>query len=336
MNQRFVFPRAGAHNGVAPGVRRYVFLLLDGHCQLSFNAALEALSLANGFGPVSRFEWLILSETGRPVINSNGGFTAIHGGLQELNRRDIVIVCGGTSIAHATSAAVIGWLRRERRRGVVCGALVGAVFSLAAAGLLRGREAAVHWEIENAFVESFPDVSLSGSIFVDDMECFTCVGRAATIDLILHLIAKDAGDRVSADVSDRMVYTNALPIRKNQRLSLQALIGKRLTKLEAAVRLIEDNLETPLSPSEIADQVGISTRQLERLFKVNLRTTPNAFYMKKRLIKARELLLHTDMQLIEVACACGFNTQAYFSKRYRMEFGVPPSEDTGRSLAVAN
>ena len=90
---------------------------------------------------------------------------------------------------------------------------------------------------------------------------------------------------------------------------------------------MQDCIEEPVSPSVIANQIGISTRQLERLFARYLGVSPNTYMITLRLERAQALLQHTQMRTIDIAIACGFSTESIFSKRYKRHFGIPPSEE---------
>jgi transcriptional regulator GlxA family with amidase domain len=92
---------------------------------------------------------------------------------------------------------------------------------------------------------------------------------------------------------------------------------------------MEANLEDPISPAKLAEEVGISTRQLERLFRRYLARSPKRYYMELRLQKARHLLLQTDMSVINVALACGFTSPSHFSKCYRTHFSTTPYRERG-------
>jgi transcriptional regulator GlxA family with amidase domain len=92
---------------------------------------------------------------------------------------------------------------------------------------------------------------------------------------------------------------------------------------------MEGNLEEPLSPSLLAKQAGLSTRQLERLFRRYLDRSPKRYYLELRLKKARSLLLQTDMSVINVALACGFSSPSHFSKCYRAFYGRTPYRERG-------
>lgn len=150
------------------------------------------------------------------------------------------------------------------------------------------------------------------------------------MDLMLYLIERDHGRELANHVAEKMVYSAPRSPHHNQRLSLQLRAGKRSSKLTDAVEIMNANIEAPLTPSEVATSVGLSSRQLERLFRKHLGTTPKTHYTGLRLRKARDLMFQTDMKLSEICFACGFNSQTHFSKAYRASFGVSPSRDDGR------
>jgi transcriptional regulator GlxA family with amidase domain len=122
------------------------------------------------------------------------------------------------------------------------------------------------------------------------------------------------------------------PIRTDtdeQRLSVPARIGVRHPKLVSIIQTMEQNTEEPISPSDLAKGVNMSTRQLERLFRRYLNRSPKRYYMELRLEKARNLLLQTDMTVINVALACGFTSPSHFSKCYRNHFERTPYRERG-------
>ena len=90
---------------------------------------------------------------------------------------------------------------------------------------------------------------------------------------------------------------------------------------------MEANLEEPIELDNLAEYVALSRRQLERLFQKYLHCTPSRYYLRLRLVRARQLLKQTSMSIIELAYVCGFVSTPHFSKCYREYFGVPPSEE---------
>ena len=99
------------------------------------------------------------------------------------------------------------------------------------------------------------------------------------------------------------------------------------SKVLSAVALMERNLEQPLSPTALARHVGITPRQLERLFKATLGEAPARYYLALRLTRARHLLRQTDLPAVEIAMITGFSSGSVFSRGYREHFGKPPRED---------
>lgn len=315
---------------MAPDPIRYVFLMVPGFSPLGFTCAQEALALANRFaGGGAYYEWMLISEDGAPVAAWNGLNVNVDAGLVDLDRRDKLIVCAGEDAARGASRRVLGWLRRETRKGGEFGALSSGAYVLAAAGLLTGKSVTTHWEYTAAMSERFPDVVFQESIFAVDGRVFTCAGGASSMDLMLYRIHSDYGAEMATWVADQMVYTRPRSDSDAQRVSLTGRGGVQHSKLLAAIGIMRENLEEPLPPREIAAQLGVSSRQMERLFMRYLNTSPNRYYMALRLEKARQLIMQTEMSQTEIAMICGFKSLAHFSRSYRAFHGAAPSRDTG-------
>jgi AraC family carnitine catabolism transcriptional activator len=93
-----------------------------------------------------------------------------------------------------------------------------------------------------------------------------------------------------------------------------------------AIRLMEENLEAPLQPGEVAGHVDLTIRQLERLFRRKLNDSPARYYLKIRLQAARNLLFYSDVSIQNVALSCGFSGADVFSRTFRNHFGQSPRE----------
>jgi len=110
-------------------------------------------------------------------------------------------------------------------------------------------------------------------------------------------------------------------------MALRFRVGVSHPKLLSAIQFMEENLETPLEREEIAEVVGLSTRQLERLFRKYLNSTPRKYYFGLRMQRARILLRQTSMSVLDVALASGFVSASHFAKCYREFFGHSPRRD---------
>ena len=313
--------------------RRFVFVLMENFTLLSFSSALDALRIANRMSGKTLYEWTFIGENEGVVSCSAGTQFKLDNSLIELHRDDTVLLCGGTSIQEATTKKLIGWLRREARRGLTIGGLCTAAYPMAKAGLLDEKKATIHWENQDSFAEEFLEVELTKTVFVCDGNRYTTAGGTSSIDLLLKIIADEHGEELANAVADQMIYSSIRTDQDTQRLSVPTRIGVRHPKLSKVIQMMEINIEEPISPSILAKDVGMSTRQLERLFRRYLDRSPKRYYMELRLQKARNLLMQTDMSVINVALACGFASPSHFSKCYRAHYDTTPYRERGSHAA---
>lgn len=311
--------------------RRFIFLLLDRFTLMAFASAIEPLRLANQVSGEKLYDWKLASEDGGDVTCSNGTVMRADMGLGEVTRDDTVMVCGGIDVAEATTKPILAWLRREARRGAAVGGLCTGAWAVAKAGLLDGRRATIHWENQDSFAEDFEEVTLSKAVFVIDGNRLTTAGGTASVDLMLKMIALDHGEALANTIADQLIYNSIRTDRDSQRLSIPTRIGVRHPKLAQVIARMEMNIEEPISPARLAAEVGMSTRQLERLFSRYLSRSPKRHYMEIRLQKARNLLMQTEMSVINVALACGFTSPSHFSKCYRAQYQTTPYRERGAS-----
>jgi transcriptional regulator GlxA family with amidase domain len=309
--------------------RHVVFLLLERFTLMAHAAAIEPLRLANRVAGRQLYSWQLVSESGKPVKCSNGTEIAVSAGLEDLPADAMIFVCGGVDVQRATTPAILSWLRKRARYGnTIVGICTGA-WTLAKAGLLDGYRATIHWENHDALIEDFPEIDLTRSVFVIHGKRLTSAGGTAPLDMMLTLLTTSHGADLAHAVADQLIYSSIRTNRDTQRLSIPARIGVRHPKLGRVIEFMENHIETPISPAELADAAGMSTRQLERLFRRYLNKSPKRYYMELRLERARNLLMQTDMSVISVALATGFTSPSHFSKCYRAHYETTPYRERG-------
>nr|WP_037272021.1 GlxA family transcriptional regulator [Roseovarius mucosus] len=309
--------------------KRFVFVLLDKFTLLSFASAIECLRIANRMAEEELYSWVLTGDSDEVITCSAGVRFNLDFPLSELNREDVVLVCGGMDVQKTATKRMLNWLRREARKGLRMGGLCTASYVLARAGLLDGKRATIHWENHDSFLEEFEDVTLTKSVFVIDGNRMSTAGGTSSIDLMLNIIADDHGEKLANAVADQQIYSSIRTDQDTQRLSVPTRIGVRHPKLSQVIQMMETNIEEPISPATLARDVGMSTRQLERLFRRYLSRSPKRYYMELRLQKARNLLMQTDMTVINVALACGFASPSHFSKCYRAHYNTTPYRERG-------
>jgi AraC family transcriptional regulator, glycine betaine-responsive activator len=304
-------------------------ILIPEFTMMPVTSVIEPLRIANRLSEKTLYRWTLHSLDGQPVSASSQISTMANGDLESISPDATIIVCGGLNVQQHTDKRLLAWLRKTARRGAQIGAVCTGAHILAEAGLLDGYRCTIHWENLPGFSEAFPELKATGGLFEIDEDRFTSAGGTTAIDMMLTMIASQHGPDLASAVAEGILHSPIRHHSENQRMSLPARIGARHPKLVSIIEKMEENLEDPLSPSLLAKQAGLSTRQLERLFRRYLDRSPKRYYLELRLKKARSLLLQTDMSVINVALACGFSSPSHFSKCYRSFYGRTPYRERG-------
>jgi transcriptional regulator GlxA family with amidase domain len=304
-------------------------ILMPEFTMMPVTSAIEPLRIANRLSEKTFYKWSMHSVDGKPVAASNGILAMVEGDLATVPEQATVIVCGGLNVQRHADKRLAAWLRKVARRGNDIGAVCTGAHLLAEAGLLDGYRCTIHWENLPGFSEAFPELEATGGLFEIDRDRFTSAGGTTALDMMLTLIASQHGPELASAVAEGILHSPIRHHSEHQRMSLPARIGARHPKLVSIIEEMEKNLEEPLSPSVLARQSGLSTRQLERLFRRYLDRSPKRYYLELRLKRARSLLLQTDMSVINVALACGFSSPSHFSKCYRAFYGRTPYRERG-------
>ncbi|MGV3549593.1 GlxA family transcriptional regulator [Rhizobium sp.] len=292
-------------------------------------AFIDPFRAANYLEGVTRFRWNLVSANGGMCLASNG-FSVETQRLADFQSDgfDIVVMSASWTPETARTPQLLAALRKWARAGSIMGALDTGGFILADAGLLSGHRATVHYEHIDAFKELHSDVDVSEDIFVRDDKRFTCAGGIASADIALHIIRASSGDAL-ANAAARYIFHPSLrqPGTSQNPASIEPLGSHVPASIRQAIVVMEQYLENPLSVPDIADKVGISHRQMDRLFLRYVGKSPAIYYRDIRLDRARGLVTQTDMPMSEIAIASGFASQVHFSRAYRERFGLPPRTD---------
>lgn len=317
-------------------ITRFGFLLLPNYSMIAFVSALEPLRMANRLSARTLYEWRTLTLDGAPVAASNGLRVPPDSPIDDMDSITTLFVCGGIDVHRACDKPLLSRLRKLSQEKLTLGALCTGSFALAKARLLDGYRCTIHWENMASMHEQFPDIVVSPELFELDRDRYTCAGGTAALDMMLHLIGQEHGIELAAHISEEFMCERIRGRHDRQRVPLRVHLGMSQPKLSEAVTLMEANIEEPMSLDEVAEHVGISRRQLERLFQKYLHCVPTRYYLELRLARARQLLLQTGMSIVDVALACGFVSAPHFSKCYRDFFGIPPRDERRNHATSTN
>lgn len=309
---------------------RFGFLLLNNFTLISLSSAVEPLRMANRICRSDYYAWKTISETGEAVSASDGLCVNVDCGIDRadsMNDLDVVIVCSGIRVERNSSKPVAEWLKAVNQQGISLGAICTGSYVLAAAGLLNGYRCSIHWENMAALIDQFPKIAVNRSVFTIDRNRYTSSGGTTPADMMLHLISAQCGVEVSAGVAEQFIYERIRRADDLQRVPLKHVIGHQSGKLVAAVELMEANIREPISQEDLAAYVGLSRRQIQRLFQRYLMCAPSRYYLRLRLQRARELLRQTSIDLVEISALTGFVSTSHFSKSYKAFYGHSPSTE---------
>lgn len=303
------------------------FLLVPGFSMMAFVSAVEPLRVANRMAACELFSWQLLSLDGEPVTASNGMRVVADAAFDSVDYVPQLFVCAGFEPERFADTGVCNWLRRMAAYKSVVGAIDTGCYLLAKAKLLDGYRVTLHWESVAAFAEVYPTIEVTQELFEIDRNRMTCAGGTAAMDMMLHMVAQRHDQELAVAVSEQFIQNRIRNPSDHQRMRLSSRLGVHNPHIVRVVERMENNIEAPVPTATLARDAGISLRQLERLFASQLGQTPQKYYLQLRLVRARELLQQSEMQIISIALACGFASAAPFSRAYKAHFGCTPQQE---------
>ncbi|HEX9448780.1 MAG TPA: GlxA family transcriptional regulator [Dongiaceae bacterium] len=324
-----------------PKPHRLVFIVLPDFSNLGLALAIEPLFLANWLSQRHLFDWSVLSVDGLSVKASNGMRVPVDGAIGETADFETAIVLASFNVKqHAEDQRVIGWLRRMSRFGITLGAIETGSEILAAAGLLDGYQAAVHWDNLDGFRERYPDVEAVAQLYTIARDRLTCAGATAILDMMLRWITQigdsDLGSEsgLAGEIAQHLLMSNRRPPIQEQGAPYIEKDAVSNQAVSRALTIMQETIEDPITCGDLAARVGLSQRQLQRHFQRHRGTTIAREYLLLRLARAHKLLQQTDLPVTEIAISAGFASLENFSRIYRQIFGCSPSADRQQSVSA--
>lgn len=306
--------------------RHAAFLVVPRFNMMTMMTMIEVMRIANYLSPAPLYSWEVLSFDGAEITASNGFSVATKLPDDRIRRGEALFVLGSWNAENYKNSHTLAWIRRQARGGVrICSVELGC-YLLARAGLLSGKRATTHWSWMSGFEEQFDEVTVTEQLFTIDGQMMSCAGGLAGVDLMLRLVGDEHGERLAGEIADQMLYHPIRPATAPQRRTMGRGMETLVPMVREAITLIEKNIAEPLTVPEIADELGVSQRQLERQFKANIGCTVVQFGLLLRLQHARVLLISTGLSVREIATASGFNTLSHFAFSFGKCFGRRPSD----------
>ena len=260
-----------------------------------------------------------------PVTCSNGVVISPDAELEHVQKNATIFVCSGVEPMFTADKQVINWIRKQHRMGSKFGGICTGAYALARAGIIGPSKFTLHWENQPGFIETFPELLPTQSLFEIEENLITCGGGSAATDMMLHLIEESLGREVAIVVADMCIHKRASGQKAPQKSSLSVALGSRNLHLISAIQVMTETVEEPLPLVKMCEILKISRRQLERLFKRYTQQSPIQFYYSLRLEKAHALLNETNMSITEIATATGFNSVSHLSRQFKAKYNISPT-----------
>jgi transcriptional regulator GlxA family with amidase domain len=317
--------------------RRVTFVLLPPVSLLALGGALEALKAANLVLGTTTYAVRLLSLDGRPASDSLGGEVSVQGALDghDVSLDDLLVLASDAPpLEHDDRLAPLARvLRTAAGQGCTLATIGSAAAWAARCGVLGGYRTTLPWREVRALAERHLDVVVSSNVFEIDRDRLGCAGGSASLDMMIAWLGQRHGPRLVQQLAAHFGLTRLRSADERQPTPSASLPGTS-SKLSEAIALMEANLGEPLATEDIAQLVGVSRRQLERLFKQHLDALPSRWYAELRLAQARRLLQESSQSILQIGLACGFSSGPRFSNAYRAHFGrTPRDERAGRAAA---
>jgi AraC family transcriptional regulator, transcriptional activator FtrA len=293
----------------------------DGTPLFELAAACEVFGVDRGLTE----RWYDLRICGQDDAEVGGWLrAAVRHDLAVLSEADTVIIPSCRDVARPAPRALIDAVRAAHAAGARVASLCTGAFVLAEAGLLDGRQATTHWAHSALLQDRYPAVRVdAGVLYVDDGDVLTSAGKAAGMDLCLHLVRTDHGTAVANALARSLVVPPHRAGGQAQFIPAAVAHGRNHVLAELMSWAL-DRIEHPLTVRDLARRAGMSSRNLARHFNAVTGTTPLRWLVNERVRRAQELLEISDLSVEQIASRTGMGTATTLRRHFSQQLGVPP------------
>lgn len=255
------------------------------------------------------------------VATVGGPDMQVTGGLDVASCADTLVVMGGGG--GPVDPRLLDVLRGTDARRVA--AICTGTFVLARAGLLDGRRATTHWELNDELARRFPAVTVErDAIYVEDGRFVTSAGAAACVELCLHIVRADHGAAAAARAA-RMAVAGPLRPGDQGQLVVKPLPPADPPALAATLAWALGRLDEPLTLADLAAHARMSARTLTRRFHDETGMSPLQWLLHQRVERACELLETTSLSMDHVAHRSGLGTADSLRLHLFRRIGTTPT-----------
>jgi transcriptional regulator GlxA family with amidase domain len=298
-------------------------LLIPGYNLAEMSHIVEPLEVANQRLGHHLYQWKLFSLDGGSLESSCGMQIDTLPLTSDfaVEQLDALVICASHDIYQLPLPAFKAPLKHLAKSGTFLGGVGTGPYYLYCAGLLTD----CRWTIDHRHLDELRQqgATPNRAIFNVNNNRFTCQGGSTSLDMMLHVIHLHHGKALAISVAEVM---NCAILRtpKEHRLDNKISPYGWPNALQQVASLMENNIDEPLSLSEISEYAGLGKRQIQRLFKVYIGISPSIYYLEKRLNHAHKLLFESEFSVEKISTRSGFSSLPSFYKCYKKRFGLPP------------
>jgi len=271
-------------------------------------------------------KWEILSTDLEPVKSSSGLSVSPWKTYDESGEYDYLVIVGGLiDRLDKIHPKTLEFIAQEYSAGVKLVGLCTGSFAIAMTGLLSGKRAAIHAHHRPQFTELFPDVvPVENEIYVSDGGILTCPGGTAAIDLAVEILIGHCGKSRGMKGLTALIVDEHRAAYRVGRSPYQDLEECGNWRVEQAVKIMQQKLRDPDTTEKLAEMLGSTVRQLNRVFIQHANATPQEVWRDMRLQHGRWRLMNSKRTITQIAFECGFADSSHFSRWFKLKFGETP------------
>jgi transcriptional regulator GlxA family with amidase domain len=305
-----------------PHVREFVIYVSSDFCDFEHAQICQTLRLANTLLVQPLFAWRVVSHTPGFVHGLNGVIVEAKLPGEICRESSTMIVLGGAGQLYEKWVNSVRVMQHKMLPVVL---LSDAATTYIQRTRTTGK-VTTHWRDALQLAETGYYPNLSNRFSEKSNGVITAAGGASTVELMIGLLAPFLTSAQVAELGSRLLLNTIRKSDAEQPKCMAdnaSLFDRQITH---AIRVMEGNIAEPLQMTELADQIGVSTRHLERAFRSALSDTPARFYKRMRAKRAKAMIEETLLPLIDVAVATGFGSTGSLSKTVRDEYGASPTK----------
>ena len=324
-------------DGAEPDVR-IAFLLTPAFTILPLAGFIDAVRHSSDEADKSRqifCHWEVLSTDLTPVASSAGLSISPWKTYDEAGEYDYLVIVGELiDQLRLIQPESLEFMRQQHAKGVKLVGLYTGSFAIAMAGLLDGKRAAIHAHHRVEFVNMFPDVvPIENELYVSDGDIVTCPGGTAAIDLAVEILIEHCGRSRGMKGLTALVVDEHRGAHEVGRSPYQDLEECGNWRVEQAVKIMRQKLRDPYTTTRLAEMLGSTVRQLNRVFHIHANATPREVWRDMRLQHARWRLMNSKRTITQISYECGFADSSHFSRWFKKKFGEGPRSYREQRLA---